>query len=178
MVREYMANIKWNTELANYGSTDGWSFSKNRLYKSMGACIPLKLRRASNQPIWMDQNTMWVIKKKRRLWNWNKTTEDHDEYNEYIKVQKLAAQRGSFLVAIIQKLHLVEQLFNAVYENIGIIRNAYLGWLILGTKGWFLWYMSISPPLVDFESTQIPLLNLLNCWTSLIINKRKTDNSV
>ena len=91
-LREYMANVEWNTELAKYGAADGWSFFKNKLYTSMEACIPLKLRRASNQPLWMNRNIMRVIRKKRRLWNWYKTTNDHNEYKEYIKVQKLATK--------------------------------------------------------------------------------------
>ena len=54
----------------------------------MEACIPLKPRRASNKPLWMNQNIMRLIRKKRRLWNWYKTTRDYTEYQAYLAVQK------------------------------------------------------------------------------------------
>ena len=31
-------------------------------------CVPTKLRRASNKPLWMTSNIMRMLRKKRRLW--------------------------------------------------------------------------------------------------------------
>ena len=85
-------NIDWNAELGNLGADDSWSCFKGKLSKSVEACIPLKKRRASNKPLWMNQNIMRLIRKKRRLWNWYKTTKDHTEYQAYLSVQKSVAK--------------------------------------------------------------------------------------
>ena len=87
-LRECMANIDWSTELANIGAQDGWTFFKEQLSKATEKCIPLKSRRASNKPLWMNRNIIRLIRKKRRLWNWYKSTNDHAEYQAYIDAQK------------------------------------------------------------------------------------------
>ena len=81
-------NINWNAELTNLGVDESWCLFKDKLSQSMEACIPLKTRRVSNKPLWMNQNIMRLIRKKRRLWKWYKTTKDHAEYQAYLAVQR------------------------------------------------------------------------------------------
>ena len=85
-------SIDWNSEFRGVGAQDGWTIFKNRLSKSMEDCIPLKTRRSDNKPLWMNQNIMRLIRKKRRLWNWYKTTKDYAEYQAYLEVQKAVAK--------------------------------------------------------------------------------------
>ena len=87
MLKDNM-NIDWNTEIANLSAEDSWCIFKRKLAKSIEACIPLKTRRTSNRPLWMNRNIMRLIRKKRRLWNWYKKTKDHAEYQAYLSVQK------------------------------------------------------------------------------------------
>ena len=87
-LKNCMENVNWNAELDPIGAQDGWTFFKEQLSKSMEECIPLKSRRSSNKPLWMNQNIMRLIRKKRRLWNWYKSTNDHAEYQAYLNVQK------------------------------------------------------------------------------------------
>ena len=54
-------------------------------------CIPKKLRRRSNRPMWMSKNIMRLLRKKRRLWR-NYTSDeyyrqDYASYQAYKKVQ-------------------------------------------------------------------------------------------
>ena len=90
-LRDFMS-IDWASELSEVGANDGWTLFKNKLSISMEDCIPLKTRRANNKPLWMNQNIMRLIRKKRRLWNWYKTTKDYIEYQAYLNVQKIVAK--------------------------------------------------------------------------------------
>ena len=48
---------------------------------------PTKRRRISSRPLWMQQNIMRIIRKKRRLWNTYRKSRDYEEYLAYKKVQ-------------------------------------------------------------------------------------------
>ena len=85
-------SIDWNSELCDVDAQDGWTVFKNKLSKSMEECIPMKTRRADNKPLWMNQNIMRLIRKKRRLWNCYKSTKDYLEYQAYLNVQKSVAK--------------------------------------------------------------------------------------
>ena len=84
-------SLDWYSELNGIGAQDGWTLFKTRLAESMEQSIPYKTRRSENKPLWMNQNIMRLIRKKRRLWKWYKTTKDHLAYQEYLTVQKSVA---------------------------------------------------------------------------------------
>ena len=90
-LRELMS-IDWCLELADIGAQDGWTLFKETLAKSIENCIPLKNRRSDNKPLWMNKNIMRTIRKKRRLWNKYKTTNDYFEYLSYLDIQKQATK--------------------------------------------------------------------------------------
>ena len=69
-------SIDWSSELKDIGAQDGWLVFKNKLTVAMKECIPMKTRRSGNKLLWMNPNIMRLIRKKRRLWNWYKTTND------------------------------------------------------------------------------------------------------
>ena len=52
----------------------------------------MKARRERNKPLWMNQNILRTIRKKRRLWNHYKTTNEYLDYQAYLHIQKSAAK--------------------------------------------------------------------------------------
>ena len=91
-MNEFMASVDWSERLQPLNTLQSWDLFKNTLTDGMNACIPQKDRRTSDQPLWMNQNIMRILRKKRRLWRWYKTTKDHAEYQAYLAVQKTVAK--------------------------------------------------------------------------------------
>lgn len=81
-------SIDWSSEFADLGAQVGWTMFKTKLHKSMDDCIPNKTRWSDDKTLWMNNNIMRLITKKRRLWNWYKTTRDYAKYQAYFEVQK------------------------------------------------------------------------------------------
>ena len=90
-MNEFMASIDWSEHLQPLNTFQSWDLFKDTLTEGMNACIPLKDRRSSDQPLWMNRNIMRLLRKKRRLWKWYKTTKDYAEYQAYLSVQKTVA---------------------------------------------------------------------------------------
>ncbi len=51
-------------------------------------CVPKKRRRIGNKPLWMNQNIMRTIRKKRRLWRTYTDTRDYQQYQAYKKIEQ------------------------------------------------------------------------------------------
>ena len=86
VIRNSLALIRWEEELDELSTERSWELFKDQVYKVMESSIPKKKRRISNRPLWMNQNIMRVIRKKRRLWKWYCTTRDYQDYLSYQKV--------------------------------------------------------------------------------------------
>ena len=52
-----------------------------KLDEGVESCVPKKCRPVGNKPLWMNQNVLRQVCKKRRLWNWYKSTGDYDSMN-------------------------------------------------------------------------------------------------
>ena len=87
-----ICEINWSDQLQNLDTFQSWEFFKKVLTDIVEKCIPLKHRRSSNKPLWMNRNIMRTIRKKRRLWNHFKTTKTHCDYSAYLAVQKSVAK--------------------------------------------------------------------------------------
>jgi hypothetical protein len=87
-LKELLQQIDWDVELSGLNVDDSWTKFKNAVDKAQEACVPKKLRRANNRPIWMTRNLLRIIRKKRRLWKVYKTTKDYQEYLAYKNVEK------------------------------------------------------------------------------------------
>jgi hypothetical protein len=48
----------------------------------------MKRRRAANKPLWMQQNVLRVIRKKKRLWSTYQKSKDYEEYLAYKRVER------------------------------------------------------------------------------------------
>ena len=91
-MNELVDSIDWSERLQPLDTYQSWDLFKSTLTDSMHACIPQKDRRTSDQPLWMNRNIMRLLRKKRRLWKWYKTTRDYAEYQAYLAVQKTVAK--------------------------------------------------------------------------------------
>ena len=60
---------------------------KSKILDAEDKCVPKKRRRVGCRPLWMRQNVMRVIRKKKRLWATYKRTNDYAEL-AYKSVEK------------------------------------------------------------------------------------------
>ncbi len=65
---------------------------KHKLTSVIDKCIPKKNRRYSNRPLWMKQNVMRILCKKRRQWKWYCSTKDYAAYQAYQKTSNLVSK--------------------------------------------------------------------------------------
>ena len=87
-LKEQLQQIDWQNELNGLNVDESWIKFKNVVDDAQNACVPKKLRRANNRPIWMTRNLMRIIRKKRRLWKVYKSSKDYQEYLAYKNVEK------------------------------------------------------------------------------------------
>ena len=85
-------SINWASEFSDIGAESAWMMFKTKLQESMDDCIPTKIRRSDDKPLWMNKNIMRQIRKKRRLWKWYKTTRDFADHQAYLEAQKAVAR--------------------------------------------------------------------------------------
>ena len=86
-LKDFLADIDWEKEMEHLSTETSWDFFKNKLDEGVEMCVPKKCRRTGNKPLWMNRNAIRLIRKKRRLWNFYKTTGDHDSLMAYKKIQ-------------------------------------------------------------------------------------------
>lgn len=83
--------LDWDSELKEMSGTQARSLLKEKIVSETHKCVPKKLRRVSNRPLWMTRNVLRLIRKKRRVWRWYSSSEysrkDFQEYEAYKKVQ-------------------------------------------------------------------------------------------
>ena len=91
-MKNYVSSVDWVARFEHFDTFQCWDLFKETLSDAIKDCIPLKDRRTPNKPLWMNRNIMRLIRKKRRLWNWYKTTKDNTEYQAYLSVQKSVAK--------------------------------------------------------------------------------------
>ena len=82
-MRATVGAIDWVSELESRDAENSWKYFKETVSQTTEACIPKKRRRNHNKPLWMNQNAMRVIRKKRRLWKHYCTTKDYQSYLAY-----------------------------------------------------------------------------------------------
>ena len=91
-MRMKLGEVEWVAEFGGMGGVE----SMNKFYEIVDRitkeCVPTKLRRASNKPLWMSGNIMRMLRRKRRLWraytNEGYYRWDYRDYVAYQEVQK------------------------------------------------------------------------------------------
>ena len=86
-MRHELDLVNWE-QLNDMNTLDSWDLFKNEVWKAEERCVPTKRRRVKCRPLWMQQNVMRTIRKKRRLWATYKKTRDYEEYLAYKRVEK------------------------------------------------------------------------------------------
>ena len=84
-----LSNFSWVDELDGKSTKESWQLFKTKIGDLTLKYVPTKLRRKHSKPIWMNQNVMRVIRKKKRLFKYWKTTKDYESYANYKKSEKL-----------------------------------------------------------------------------------------
>ena len=69
-MKESLAEIDWNVEFGESSGKECMDIFYKVLDRETEKHIPMKLRRASQKPIWMNKNVIRLIRKKKRLWRW------------------------------------------------------------------------------------------------------------
>ena len=87
-LREEVMSIEWERDMQNMDTLNSWEFVKSRLASAENNCVPKKRRRTSNKPLWMQQNVMRTIRRKKRLWATYQKTKEFEEYQAYKRVER------------------------------------------------------------------------------------------
>ena len=90
-IRIALELINWEEEFQDKQGQECLDIFYEVVQRETDRCIPKKLRRRSNRPMWMSKNIMRLLRKKRRLWR-NYTSDeyyrqDYASYQAYKKVQ-------------------------------------------------------------------------------------------
>jgi hypothetical protein len=91
-MKEKLWEVDWEEEFRELGGVG----CMDKFYEVLGRvtreCVPTKLRRSSNRPLWMTDNVMRMLRKKRRLWRAYSGEgyyrADYRDYVAYQEVQK------------------------------------------------------------------------------------------
>ena len=87
-IKRELAGINWDEKFSNLDCEASWDSFKSILDELQSRFVPLKQRRCSNKPIWMNQSLLRTIRKKRRLWRVYTTSDDYQDYMAYKSVEK------------------------------------------------------------------------------------------
>ena len=85
LLRDQLQAVDWRMD--GLDTQQSWSYVKTKILEAEDKCVPKKRRRVGCRPLWMQQNVMRIIRKKRRLWSTYKKTKDYEEYLAYKKVE-------------------------------------------------------------------------------------------
>ena len=87
-MRTELKTDKWDEILKGQNVNNMWIKIKNRLHNLITKHVPLRKARKTNDPLWLDNETKTLIKKKRAAWKkWKErnTEANRTEYKKYEK---------------------------------------------------------------------------------------------
>ena len=87
-LKRELAEIDWETKFRDQTCETSWSEFKSALDELQAKYVPLKLRRVSNRPVWMNTSLLRSIRKKRRMWKAYTATEQYQDYLAYKAFEK------------------------------------------------------------------------------------------
>ena len=106
-MRRRMECINWDLELESLGIEETRCLSKRKLTEMTEALVPLRKKRRSGAPPWMDGEIRKAIKEKKKAWNKWKRTKQEEAKKEYkrweTKTKKLIRNRKNRLERQIAK---------------------------------------------------------------------------
>ena len=89
--------VDWESEMVNKGANQSWIYFKEKLFEIQNKCVPVKIRRPNNRPIWLDRQTQSIIRKKYQLYKRFKQSGreiDRTKYDEQNKLAKNAVRKA------------------------------------------------------------------------------------
>ena len=87
-LREELFSVQWESDMENMDTLKSWEYVKTRLASAENNCVPKKKRRTSSRPLWMQQNIMRTIRRKKRLWATYQKSKEFEEYQAYKRVER------------------------------------------------------------------------------------------
>jgi hypothetical protein len=82
-IKEVLHNIDWVNEFEHQGVEEAWNKFKEILKDISDKYVPLRKVRNKNTPLWMKNNIMKIIRKKRKLWKVYRETKEAKDYFNY-----------------------------------------------------------------------------------------------
>ena len=67
-MREAIGAVDWEDKLNGKTGLEKWELVKQVIREETDKCVPKRMRRVGNKPLWMNQNILRLIRKKKRLW--------------------------------------------------------------------------------------------------------------
>ena len=91
-MKQKLGEVEWEEEFGEMGGEECMAKFYETVERVTRECVPTKLRRTGNKPLWMTGNIMRMLRRKRRLWR-AYTEEgyyslDFRDYLAYQEVQK------------------------------------------------------------------------------------------
>ena len=91
-MRTKLEQVDWEEEFREMGGVECMDKFYSVVEQVTKDCVPMKLRRGSNKPLWMTGNIMRLLRRKRRLWRAYSTEEyygqDFRDYMAYKEIQQ------------------------------------------------------------------------------------------
>ncbi len=87
---EYFRDINWHDKFKNKNACQSWEVFRNVVQQIEDKCVPMTKCRKNNQPMWMNQNLLRIIRKKRRLYKSLEKRGDLSSLTAYRKQKNLA----------------------------------------------------------------------------------------
>ena len=84
----------WRREVMLEDGDMAWRMMKARVEDLIRRFVPERRRRNQNRPVWMTQEILRAIRKKKRLWKRDKHKADKAEYNEHEKKTRNLIRNG------------------------------------------------------------------------------------
>ena len=81
-----LSTVDWSTTLYSCNTNEAWQLIKDKINAIVESNIPKRKRRLNNRPLWMRQNIIRVIRKKKRLWKWYCSTQEYEDYQAYLRI--------------------------------------------------------------------------------------------
>ena len=83
-----LAEMDWDAKFAGLGCEESWCVFKSALDDLQSKYVPLKRRRISNRPVWMNTSILRSVRKKRRMWKAYTATQEYQDYLAYKNFEK------------------------------------------------------------------------------------------
>ena len=83
-----LSGTDWDKEMGHLDVVKAWNLFKTLVSDVCNKFIPQKKIKNRNRPLWMRQNVIRIIRKKRKLWDKYRQSKEHRDYLEFKAAEK------------------------------------------------------------------------------------------